>query len=190
MKLTFLFLLLPFFSLKGQDISYSLYIFNQCENRIEKSDFFSLTKDSIEHMLLFTDDKTLKLPSFGIYELDSKVNEEIKLVNINKIVDSDTLIAPRIIELVTNGNKQLYIFSNCDEYSHGLEKSYYTDGSLRMIGNFKDGLAIGELKRFYENGEIKEIANYSKRGFKLNSTEYHRNGEIKKISIYNKKVGS
>jgi hypothetical protein len=187
MRLTILLILIPFLSLKGQEIRYNLFIIDPCEDKIEKSDFFTMKKDSIEFVMFDLDDSTLLLPSFGVYELDSKLNVETKLVNVSKAINSDTLIAPRVQEFVVTHDKYAYRFKNCGKNSHGVEKSYYTDGSLRMIGNFKKGLAIGELKRFYENGEIKEIANYTKKGFQINSTEYHRNGKIRKISTYNKK---
>lgn len=66
----------------------------------------------------------------------------------------------------------------------GIRKTYYENGSVKDIDNFKNGKAEGSAKRYYENGALK-----SEMSFKNGKAEgirktYYENGTLKTEIIY------
>ncbi|NJX16828.1 hypothetical protein [Tamlana crocina] len=69
---------------------------------------------------------------------------------------------------------------NCEKVCDGIETDYYSNGTIRLTGEFKNGLVIGEFKRYYQNGNLKEVSVYDKDGLLIKKTLFYENGEIKK----------
>src|SRR5690606_2413874 len=116
---------------------------------------------------------------------------------IDKLINSDTLVKPRIEEYIKKTNvsykkgtsreqlKKLgiipnYKFMNCEKVCDGIETDYYSNGKIRLKAEFKNGLVIGELKRYYQNEKIKEVSVYDNDGILIKTTLFNENGEIKK----------
>ncbi|MER2998903.1 toxin-antitoxin system YwqK family antitoxin [Pontibacter populi] len=174
----FLFLLLCYSSGLGNEIKYNLYLKNPCLNEVEISFNYYLEKDGKQYHISDFKTGTVLLPKKGQYILVSTGTGDIQNIQLNEEVNSDTLTIPRIQEYLVTHDKHGYIFRNCDKPSDGLQKSYYSDGSIKLIGEFKEGLVVGVLKEFYHNGKIKQISNYTKDGFLTKTTRFDENGKI------------
>ena len=170
---------------------------DSCSNEIESSFNYHLEKNGTEYHITEFDNGTILLPTKGEYKLIATEIEEIHNVVIDKLINSDTLMKPRIDEYIKMTNvsftkktskeelKKLGIipnnkFMNCEKVCDGIETDYYSNGTIRLKAEFKNGLVIGELKRYYQSGKIKEISTYDKDGILINRTLFDENGEIKK----------
>ncbi|APY09879.1 hypothetical protein BWZ22_00860 [Seonamhaeicola sp. S2-3] len=197
MKITILILLFSTISGFSQEIKFNLFLKDSCSNSIESSFNYHLEKNGTEYHIAEFDNGTIILPTKGEYELvATEIGETHKIV-IDKLINSDTLIKPRIEEYIKMTNvsftkntskeelKKLGIipnnkFMNCDKVCDGIETDYYSNGTIRLKAEFKSGLVIGELKRYYQSGKIKEISTYDKDGILTKRTLFNENGEIKK----------
>ncbi|WP_142785232.1 toxin-antitoxin system YwqK family antitoxin [Changchengzhania lutea] len=196
MKLSILILLFSTISGFSQEIKFNLFLKDSCSNEIERSTYYHLEKDGTEYNISDFDG-TIILQTKGEYKLvATEIGETHKIV-IDKLINSDTIIKPRIEEYIKKTNfsykkgtskeqlKKLglipnYKFMNCSKACDGIETEYYSNGTIRLNAEFKNGLVIGELKRYYQNGKIKEISNYDNDGILTKRTLFHENGEIKK----------
>ena len=75
---------------------------------------------------------------------------------------------------------------NSKDKSVGEWKYYYSDGGLRAIGNYSNGVLVGEWKWYHDNGAISSIGNYSN-GYQVGEYKrYQANGELREVeSFYN-----
>ena len=197
MKLTILILLFSTISGFSQEIKFNLFLKDSCSNKVERSFYYHLEKNGTEYNISDFDNGTIILPTKGEYKLIATEIGETHKILIDKLINSDTLIKPRIEEYIIKTNvsfkkgtskeqlKKLgiipnYKFMKCEKTCNGIETDYYSNGTVRLKAEFKNGLVIGELKRFYQNGKIKEISNYDNDGILTKSTLFNENGEIKK----------
>ncbi|MCH3883406.1 toxin-antitoxin system YwqK family antitoxin [Tenacibaculum aquimarinum] len=197
MKFTILILL--FFTISGfsQEIKFNLFLKDSCSNEIESSFNYHLEKNGTEYHITEFDNGTILLSTKGEYKLIATEIGEIHKITIDKLMNSDTLIKPRIDEYIKRTNvsftkktskeelKKLGIipnnkFMNCEKVCNGIETDYYSNGKIRLKAEFKNGLVIGELKRYYQNGKIKEVSVYDNDGVLIKTTLFNENGEIKK----------
>ncbi|NAY93522.1 hypothetical protein GTQ34_16565 [Muricauda sp. JGD-17] len=196
MKLTIFILLFSTISGFSQEIKFNLFLKDSCSNRVENSFSYHLEKNGTEYHITEFDNGTILLPTKGEYELiATEIGETHKIV-IDKLINSDTLIKPRIDEYIKMTNvsftkkaskeelKKLgiipnYRFMNCEKVCDGIETGYFSNGKIRLKAVFKNGLVIGELKRYYQSGKIKEISNYDKDGVLTKRTLFDENGEVK-----------
>ncbi len=197
MKFTIIILLFSTISAFSQEIKYDLFLKDSCQNQIEKSSFYHLEKNGTEYNIS-NFNGTILLPTKGEYKLiATELNEEYN-INIDKLINSDTLVLPKINEFLLNHNvshkivtvdglgkieppkTHNYKFTICEKNCDGIETDYYTNGTIRLKAEFKNGLVVGELKRYYQSGKINEISIYDKDGFLTETTLFEENGEIKK----------
>ena len=196
MKLTILILLFSTISGFSQEIKFNLFLKDSCSNEIERSDYYHLEKDGTEYNISDFDG-TIILLTKGEYKLVATEIGEVRKIVIDKLINSDTLVKPRIEEYIKKTNvsykkgtsreqlKKLgiipnYKFMNCEKVCDGIETDYYSNGKVRLKAEFKNGLVIGELKRYYQNGKIKEVSVYDNDGILIKTTLFNENGEIKK----------
>ena len=197
MKLTILILLFSTISGFSQEVKFNLFLKDSCSNKIESSFYYHLEKNGTEYNISNFDNGTIILPTKGEYKLIATEIKETHKIVIEKLINSDTLIKPRIEEYIKMTNvsykkvtskeelKRLgiipnYKFMNCEMACDGIETDYYSNGTVRLKAEFKDGLVIGELKRYYQDGKIKEISNYDNDGILTKKTLFNENGEIQK----------
>ena len=197
MKLTIFILLFSTISGFSQEIKFNLFLKDSCSNKVESSFNYYLEKNGTEYHITDFENGTIILPTKGEYELIATEIGETHKIAIDKLINSDTLIKPRIDEYIKMTNvsftkntskeelKKLGIipnnkFMNCDKVCDGTETDYYSNGNIRLKAEFENGLAIGELKRYYQSGKIKEISIYGKDGILIKKTLFNENGEIKK----------
>ena len=170
---------------------------DSCLNKTEISSYYHLEKNGTEYNISDFDNGTIILPNKGEYILIATEIGEIHKIVVDKLINSDTLIKPRIEEYIktTNvsykkdtSNEQLkklgiipnYKFMNCKKSCDGIETDYYSNGTTRLKAEFKNGLVIGKLKRYYQNGKIKEISDYDSDGILTKTTQFTENGDLKK----------
>ena len=177
-KLTFLVLFLSTISGFSQEITYTLFWKDPCSHTIERSINYHLEKDGKKFDPSSLENPTIILPTLGEYKLFAKEIGEIHKVKIQEVESSDTLVIPRIQEFLITHSRPDYIFRDCDKPLEGKVTDYYSDGSIRMVGNFKKGLVIGKLKKYYQNGKIKEISTYDKDGALATIKRFDETGEI------------
>ena len=171
MKIIFILVFLSTISAFSQEIKYNLIFKDSCSEKIVFSNLYHLEKNGKSYSTFESDNGTITLPEKGVYKLFASEIGEVHQVEINKEINSDTLFIPKIREYLVTHTKPNYIFRKCDKKIDGFNTGYYSDGSIRIVAEFKNGLVIGELKRFYQNGKIKEISIYNKRGFLTKKTE-------------------
>jgi hypothetical protein len=121
-----------------------------------------LEKDGIKFHPNF-DDGIVKLKSNGKYNLIHE--REIIPIIIDNKENSHTITLSEKQELVVTHDKYGYVFRDCERKLNGNIVDYFENGKVRLIGSFKNGLAIGYLTEFYPNGELKEIRLFNKKGF-------------------------
>ncbi|WBL23848.1 hypothetical protein [Zunongwangia sp. HRR-M8] len=178
MKITYLIIIFSTISTFSQEIEYELIFKDSCSEKIILSDLYHLEKNGKSYSTFESDEGTIKLPEKGVYKLFASEIAEVHLVELNQEINSDTLYIPKIREYLITHTQPNYIFRKCNKKCEGIETGYYSNGSIRLVAEFKNGLVVGELKRFYQNGKIKEISIYNKRGFLTKKTEFDQNGEI------------
>jgi antitoxin component YwqK of YwqJK toxin-antitoxin module len=60
---------------------------------------------------------------------------------------------------------------------NGEEKSYYINGKLREIINWKDGKLEGEYKWYYKSGKLRVVSYYKDDKLEGERKYYYRNGK-------------
>ena len=197
MKLRLLILFFSTISGFNQEIEYNLFLKDPCSNKIENSFYYHLEMNGTEYNISDFENGTIILPTKGYYKLIATELGETHKIVIDKLINSDTLIKPRIEEYIKTTNvsfkkdtskddlKNLgiipnYKFMNCEKVCQGIEVDYYSNGTVRLHAEFKNGLVIGELKRYYQNGKIKEVSIYDNEGILTKQTFFNENGGIKK----------
>ena len=56
---------------------------------------------------------------------------------------------------------------------------YYSDGTKRMEGNFRNGEALGQVRSYYPNGQLYQRATYFPRGNLQHRITYDPDGKVK-----------
>ncbi|MCP9199991.1 hypothetical protein MKO06_08740 [Gramella sp. GC03-9] len=178
MKITYLIIFFSTISVYSQEIEYELIFKDSCSEKIIESDLYHLEKNGKSYSTFESDEGKIILPEKGLYKLFASEIGEVHQVEINQEINSDTLYIPKIREYLLTHTEPNYIFRKCDKKCEGIETGYYSNGTIRLVGEFKNELVVGELKRFYPNGKIKEVSIYNKRGFLTKKTEFDENGEL------------
>jgi antitoxin component YwqK of YwqJK toxin-antitoxin module len=76
----------------------------------------------------------------------------------------------------------LFIVFGCNNYE--IKKDYYSNGNLKSVGEFKDGMLDGTLKVFYENGDLKRVVTF-REGKKFGpAIDYYKERVIKRRMKY------
>lgn len=183
-----IFLFLPFIQF-GQEIKYSFFLKDPCSGKVESALLYYLEKDGKKyHVNNFLNDRTeIILPSEGKYRLVSTSLGETHDIVINKEHRSDTLTLPKISEYhirQCNTKSDLtskptsYSFMSCGQKCNGIQTDYYSDGlTIRLQGEFKDGLVVGQLEEFNQDGSIKKLSIYDNSGHFVEAHHYVNNKE-------------
>ena len=155
----------------GQEIKYNLIIQDPCTNQFDYGLLYQLEKAGRQYII--SDIKgTISLKETGKYRLISNVHGIDKVVHIKYGENIDTLKTQRIFECLEPVSHPKFVgFCCCENKCNGFQQDFYYDGTLRIEGNFKNGLAVGKLKFYHQNGMVQEIREYNKKGV-LRRTDY------------------
>lgn len=73
-----------------------------------------------------------------------------------------------------------------DGEREGVTEQYYSDtGSLRVVGNYKNGVLEGEFKAYYPNGNLQGEIIYKNGEMNGEFKEYYESGKIRYTGYYN-----
>lgn len=177
MKIISIFLLLVSTSVFGQKTQYKLILKNPCNDKINNGVFYQLEKSG---KVFYVNDSTgtIYLDEPGKYQLSAIGYGISQTVKIKEGFNIDTLVTEKIFkcyEPVSHPN--FYGYCCCDEKCNGIQKDYYTDGTLRIEGEFKNGKAVGNIIQYHPNGNIKQIDVYSKKGLYRKTKYYDLDGK-------------
>ncbi len=84
-----------------------------------------------------------------------------------------------------NGNLR-NVLNYKDGEKDGQNKGYYQNGQLKEIGDYKKGTKKGEWKEYYDTGQLKSISSYKNGDLHGERKDYHKNGKLSYIANYNK----
>jgi len=154
------------FELFSQDFEFTLFYEDPCNSQTESIPNYFLEKEGIKFHPNLNGIVNLKLS--GKYNLIHEKN--IIPILIDKKENTHTIILSDKQEFIVTHDKYGYVFRNCENKLNGNIVDYCENGKVRLIGRFKNGLAIGYLTEFYSNGELKRIRLFDNKGFLVEKT--------------------
>ena len=77
--------------------------------------------------------------------------------------------------------EEYFIFNDKIE---GECKTYWRDGKIRIICNYKNDKKEGKYKRYHKNGKLYVICNYKNGTLEGEHKSYHTNGQLWEIYNY------
>jgi antitoxin component YwqK of YwqJK toxin-antitoxin module len=155
------------YDLNGKLFRFNTYVngkFIQDERKIILSEKEEKRKEKFEKEEIVIKDGVKKVIQFD--EITHKVNK---------------------IELYYVGENNLFGEGKLDKLGNytGNWKFYYPNKQIKSIGNYKNGLKIGEWSYFYLSGSLEEKGNYNKIGeLDGNWENYYENGKLAKQEEY------
>ena len=149
------------FELFSQEFEFKLYYKDPCNSQTEFTLNYFLEKDGIKFHPNF--DGIVNLKENGKYNLIHE--KEIIPITIDKKENSHIITLSDKQEFILTHDKYGYVFRNCESKLNGNIVDYFENGKVRLIGSFKNGLAIGYITEFYPNGELKEVRLFNEKGF-------------------------
>ena len=178
-------ILLFLISLKvSAQTSVELYFYDACKDSVLSLEF-ELYSYREEWGDLKSEGSKLMVQEKGEYFVSSSIvrGEWYSVFSIPiDISDSpilDTLEIPNIGMATTRAlHSSAFTYLNCSEIANGYEEDYRKDGSLRMIGEFSDGLPL-LISEYNLSGVLNQKRFYSENGSDFNRVEYYDdNGEL------------
>jgi antitoxin component YwqK of YwqJK toxin-antitoxin module len=65
--------------------------------------------------------------------------------------------------------------------------SYFNDGKIKLIAEYKNGIPCGNFQKFYENGKIREKGKFVNYHYIDTLFRYYQNGNIESMTVFNEK---
>ncbi len=147
---------------------------NCSENEVDEYDITILSLDFDKEMKEYwiNKDSILTIEK-GVYSISVNVVEGDYFKSHNFVRDFKTdsvysinLELPRIMKKYTS---ELHYptdlgFYYCDKICDGWQRDFYSNGKMRIEGEFKNGMPIKEIKKYNESGDLVEIELYRRNG--------------------------
>lgn len=144
------------------------------EKKVEKYDITIISLDFDKEMKEYWIEKDSSLAiEKGIYSIsvnavdgdNFKSYDFVREFNADSTYSMDIQL-PRIIKKYT---RELHYptdlgFFKCDQICNGIQRDFYSNGNLRMEGEFKNGIPVKEIKKYNESGDLVEIELYRRNG--------------------------
>ncbi len=173
-QLTFIGLLLTFSVCKAQ-IKVFIRFQDECKGEIVDAEYELSQFDSGK----FYQSKgaTVVLPSKGLYYLTAIITRGNRRclfgcpLRIKKEIFRDTLDVPKLLTEAPALHQQRKLYLVCDSVANGKYIEYFKNGTVKLKGEFYDGLPDGYLISYDENGERKSKLKY-KNGYLIRSRYY------------------
>lgn len=193
-------------TVSGQGIKFQIKRINPCDiiGKIDSSDYY--LSDNLDSTY-YAKSGTVKLPKSGIYNIHFWTYRDINFPKIN-IKDTGLLVytfnEPKII-LRSYGMHPRFVYENCGKLINGYDEDYYSNGNIRIRGNFHEGKPKDSIVTFFSNGitekrltylpkeifieefdstaKLIKVSHNSNKSYYLtdyNTTEYYTNGKIKR----------
>ena len=163
MKYTLLVLLFSFgytFS-KGQTVKFQLQRIRPCDNsqKVDSFDYYLINKksDSIYSPPYKGATGIIDLPKIGKYYLNTftiepSANTEIEISDTGLFIYK--IIEPKIILRTYNVLHPPQLYEICGRLADGYSEDFYSNGQLRIRGNFIKGKPKDSVINFYSNGSL------------------------------------
>ena len=165
----------------AQSITFTLYLHDVCADTVGEHFSYSLHKGDSSYSPTYPNG-TVYLSELGAYRLSTVWLEgyrEYYFSEYTTIIDTVKLAS---IYLCFEGGMHPPTWSGyccCGERCEGNLVEYYSDGTKRMEGNFRNGEALGQVRSYYPNGQLYQRATYFPRGNLLRRITYDPDGEVK-----------
>jgi hypothetical protein len=136
---------------------------------ITKLMYYNLSKNGIAYRSKpVWDGNEVIVPDTGVYILNSSfyamLPREYRVV-VGKNPILDTLVYPDVIQpRILSGEEEFLQFCCSDKKCEGYQVEYYPNGSKRIDGVFKNGLALGDVTVYRLNGKPLTIIKFKKPG--------------------------
>ncbi len=193
-------------SVYGQGVKFQIKRMNPCDRvgKIDSSDYYLSNNLDSNY---YAESGTVKLPKPGIYNVHFWTYREINFPQIN-IQDTGLFVhtfnEPKII-LRSYGMHPRFVYESCGNLINGYDEDYYSNGNIRIRGNFQEGKPKDSVVTFFSNGitekrltflpkeifieefdtsaNLIKVSHNSNKSYYLtdfNTTEYYTNGKIKR----------
>lgn len=193
-------------SVYGQGIKFQIKRINPCDRigKIDSSDYY--LSDNLDSTY-YGESGVVKLPKPGIYNVHFSTYRDIDFPKIN-IQDTGLFVytfhEPKII-LRSYGMHPRFVYESCGKLINGYDEDYYSNGNIRIRGNFQEGKPKDSVVTFFSNGipqkrltflpkeifieefdtsaNLIKVSHNSNKSYYLtdfNTTEYYTNGKIKR----------
>jgi len=191
----------------GQNVKFQIKRIRPCDKvgKIDSSDYY--LSDNLDSNY-YAETGTVILPKPGVYNVYFLTYRDINFPQIN-ILDTGlfvkTFYEPKII-LRSYGMHPRLVYENCGILINGYDEDFYSNGNIRIRGNFQEGKPKDSVVTFYSNGvtekrltflpkeifieefdsstNLIKVSHNSNKSYYLTdykTTEYYANGNIKRI---------
>ena len=154
-------LLLAFHFCQGQQVRFQIKRISPCDSigKIDSSWYYlSDYLDSTYH----SESGTVILPKIGAYNVHFWTYRDLLFPQIT-IHDTGLMVysfyEPKIV-LRSYGMHPRFVYENCGKLINGYDEDYYSNGNLRIRGNFQEGKPKDSLVTFYSNGVTQKRLTY------------------------------
>lgn len=186
MRKLFIILILAFHFCKGQQVRFQIKRISPCDSvgKIDSSSYF--LSDNLDSNYQ-SESGTVILPNIGVYKVHFWTYRNLPFPQIN-IQDTGLLVylfyQPKIV-LRSYGMHPRFVYENCGKLINGYDEDYYSNGNIRIRGNFQEGNPKDSLVEFYTNGITKKRFTYLPKEIFIE--EYDSLSNLKKVSHNSKK---
>jgi len=116
------------------------------------------------------------------YWKQGKMVDSVFIFDKDGLLLNNGIVEGNLLKLFRSSDSLLLLESCYDgEWLEGKTKTYATDGSLRSLNWYVDGLKDGVQFLFYSDSTISTCAFYSKGVLEGKTTKYYENGNVKQI---------
>lgn len=195
------------YSAYGQGIKFQIKRINPCDRvgRMDSSDYY--LSDDLDSNY-YANSGTVNIPKPGFYNVHFWTYRDIDFPKIY-VQDTGLFIQtfnePKII-LRSYGMHPRFVYESCGKPINGYDEDFYSNGNIRIRGNFQEGKPKDSVVTFFSNGitekrltflpketlieEFDSSANLIKVSHNSNKSyyltdfstiEYYTNGKIKRI---------
>ncbi len=173
--LTFILLLLTCSALKAQ-VNVSLSFRDECSGKVIEGMFEMSKLDS--GSLYISQNGIVTLPYHGLYYLTATFNRgtftglfRTTIWISNKNIFSDTLSVPKLLAEAPALHQQKTIYLTCNGLVEGQYVEYYENGSIRLKGDFRKGVANGFVISYNKDGSKNSKLKY-RNGYLVRSKHF------------------
>lgn len=153
--------MLIFHFCQGQQIRFQIKRISPCDSVGKIDSVWYYLSDSLGSTY-HSESGTVTLPKIGVYNVHFWTYRDLAFPSIN-ILDTGLLIysfyEPKIV-LRSYGMHPRFVYESCGKLINGYDEDYYSNGNIRIRGNFQEGKPKDSLVMFYTNGFIKKRLTY------------------------------
>ena len=171
-----IFIFIPIWSFSQTKVNLKFY--DNCSDKIINAEYSLYNLNDFDSYYFSNDKDSILKVDAGKYIVDVSIKDGENYKNFNfekefedKVIYNDTIELPKILRKRTS---VLHYptdlgFYFCEKLCNGQVVDYYKNGSIRMSGEFKNGIPKNEIKKYNRKGQLIEIEIYNENGVYKNS---------------------